>query len=264
MAGSADTCEGLSADQQRWVDLLLLSQHPYSGCRESLSVCLKQTPVAPSARRMAREICRLARKGQSKEEIERAMANRAQSMVPSGEPASIVADERFMAGDPQAPVILAVYACGSSVPCAKMIPSLHAAITSGTLKGKARLVFRPFYLENQEESAQCGRALVAAAAQNMFWPYLLHLYYNQDNFKLCMLGKWADVNGLDRDAFDMAFHSSATTEYLAASRQEAIRNKVDSAPGVFIDGRKYVYELTAEAVIDLAEEEWEMRSYSPR
>ncbi len=101
-----------------------------------------------------------------------------------------------MAGDPNAPVVMSVYACGRSAPCAKLIPALYSSVATGILKGKVRLIVRPFYLEKQEEAAQCGRTLVATASQNMLWAYLLYLYNNQDNFKLCLLGKWADLKGL--------------------------------------------------------------------
>lgn len=166
-------------------------------------------------------------------------------------------DERFMAGDAKAPVVLVVYACGRSATCALLIPSLYSEVTTGRLLGKVRLYFRPYLLEKREEASVCGRALVAAADQGRFWPFLLKLYENQDNFKQCMLRKWADVEGMDGCAFDLAYTSTKTKEYLEASQQEARRNKVESSPGVFINRRKYVHELSAERLVDVLLEESE-------
>lgn len=178
-----------------------------------------------------------------------------QRCLSPGPAVKIELDSRFCAGDQNAPVVLALYACGRSEPCAKLIPSLYRGVLSGRLKGKVRLCIRPFFPRPQEDATACGRALVAAASQGMFWPYLFQLYSHYDTYKLCLLKKWADVKGLDRDAFEVAYVHSTTTETLAASRREGIANKVDKVPTAFINGRKVLCEISVGTLQDLLEEE---------
>jgi hypothetical protein len=252
-----DSTSGLSTEQQRLVDELLASQHPYECCQDTIAVCLQQMPVCRLTSRLERAIRRMAIAGMSRTEIEYVLAQRRQSMASSRQKTRIALDQRFGAGEKSSSVVLALYACGRSELCAKLIPSLYNEVTSGRLKGKVRMYYRPFFPGDQEDAAACGRALVAAADQGMFWPYLLHLYQQRENFRLCMLKKWADIKGLDFDAFGLAYDSPKTTALLAASRQEGLANKVDTIPCAFIDGRKIEGEPSIETLLDLLEEEHE-------
>jgi len=171
------------------------------------------------------------------------------------EQVSIETDERFRAGEADAPVVMTVYACGRSAVCAKSIPALYGEVTSGRFKGRVKLYYRPFFPEAQVEAAECGRALVAAANESLFWPYLLHLYANNEDFKACMLRRWAEIKGLDSCAFQVAYDDPKTLEYLAAVRREAARNGVDAAPTVFINGRKVLGALTVDAIFHLLDQE---------
>jgi protein-disulfide isomerase len=180
-----------------------------------------------------------------------------QRCLAPGPAVKIELDSRLCAGDENAPIVLALYACGRSEPCAKLIPSLYSEILSGRLKGKVRLCIRPFFPRQEENATACGRALVAAASQGMFWPYLFQLYSHYDSYKLCLLKKWADVKGLDRDAFEVAYNHTTTTETLAASRREGIANKVDKVPTAFINGRTVQCEISVSTLQDLLEEEYD-------
>ena len=174
------------------------------------------------------------------------------------QPASeIELDTRFMAGEQNAPVVLVLYACGRSERCSTLVPSLYYEVMSGRLKGKVRLYYRPFFPDDQPEATACGRALVAAASQGEFWPYLLYLYYHREAFQLCLVRKWADLKGLDGCAFDLAYNDPKTTEFLAAAKREALRNKVDVIPTAFINGRKVTVSLTTDVLIELLKDEIE-------
>ncbi len=63
---AADQCGNLSTDQQRLVNELLASEHPYACCSDTMSIYLRQTPVCPLVRRLEQDICRMAHKGLSK------------------------------------------------------------------------------------------------------------------------------------------------------------------------------------------------------
>jgi protein-disulfide isomerase len=162
-------------------------------------------------------------------------------------------DPRFCAGEPSSPIVLTLYACGRSERCAKLIPPLYQEVTSGRLVGKVRLNYRPFCTSADEGSAACCHALVAAARQGAFWPYLLHLYEHQEDFQSCLLKKWADIEGLDGDAFEAALHHPDTTALLAEARREALENEVEVIPSAFIGGHKIPCELTLPALADFLE-----------
>jgi protein-disulfide isomerase len=180
-----------------------------------------------------------------------------QRCLAPGSAVKIDLDSRLCAGDENAPIVLALYASGRSEPCAKLIPSLFRDVLSERLKGKVRLCIRPFFPRQEEDATACGRALVAAASQGMFWPYLFQLYSHYDSYKLCLLMKWADVKGLDRDAFEVAYNHSTTTETLVASRREGIANKVDKVPTAFINGHKVLCEVSITTLLDLLDEEYD-------
>jgi protein-disulfide isomerase len=164
-------------------------------------------------------------------------------------------DPRFGAGEPSSPVVLTLYACGRSERCAKLIPPLYQEVVSGRLKGKVRLYYRPFCTRTDEGTMACCRALVAAARQGSFWPYLLHLYAHQEDFQSCLLKKWADVKGLDGDAFELSVRHDETTALLAEARREAVEAGVVTVPSAFVGGRKVPCELSLPALVDYLERE---------
>jgi protein-disulfide isomerase len=65
---------------------------------------------------------------------------------------------------------------------------------------------------------------------------------------------WAKPVGLDRVAFERILADPKTRDQLVASKQEGLRNKVDSTPSLFIDGRPYVYDVKLEPILDVLQE----------
>ena len=251
------TGPALSAEQQRLVDELLASQHPYHCCRDTIAACLQQPNPCPLAIRLERAIRGMAAAGKSRAEIEEALATREQSMSTSRPVVTIGSDPRFEAGLPAAPVVLSIYASGLNTDCAQLIPALHVEVCSGRLKGKARLNFRPFISGTDETGESCGRAMIAAADQGLFWPYLLHLYGKQESFEACMIKKWAYTGGVDRGAFDMAYDSPMAASLLATVRREGLENGVESVPTAFINGRRIRCGFSVDTLVDLLGEEYE-------
>ena len=48
-----------------------------------------------------------------------------------------------------------------------------------------------------------------------------------------------------------------TNARISEARKEGIRNKVEATPTLFIDGRRYSYELETPVLVDVLQEEWE-------
>ncbi|RJO66235.1 MAG: hypothetical protein C4523_13310 [Myxococcales bacterium] len=248
-------CEGLDAEKQGLFARLLDTLHPYDCCDETISVCLTKQPVCPLAERLGKDVCRLVKLGKNQAEIEHAMLKRAQSMTPLGKPASFALDETMLAGDPAAPVTVVVYACTRCPFCKVAVPALYRLVAEGALKGKAKLYFRPFPLKDHVGSLEGGLAVEAAARMGKFWPYLLRVYERYDAFKPDLLAAWAAELGLDRSKFERLLAEPATKESLGLSKQEGVRNKVTATPTLFINGRKYVYEMATDVLKDVLDEE---------
>jgi protein-disulfide isomerase len=250
-------CDSLPADDKALAQKLFSTLHPYDGCDETFARCLAAKPPRPVVLRLAADICRQVKEGRDRKEIERGLSKRAQSMLPSGPRAALTLDDAFRAGAPNAPVTLVVYACTRCPFCKVMIQSLYNAVTDGPLAGKVRLYMRPFPLKSHSGSTEGGLALMSAAKLGHFWPFALLVYKRFDTFTPQALPEWAASVGLERSAFESTFADPKTRDALVASKQEGLRNKVEATPGLFIDGRPYVYEMTTEAVLDVLEEAFE-------
>jgi protein-disulfide isomerase len=250
-------CDALTLEQQQTKREILAALHPYDGCDETMDRCLAKKPPHPVVLRLASDICRHIKAGKGRQDIERALAKRAQTMVPTAKLASFTVDENTIAGNPQAPVRVVVYACARCPFCKVQVPALYKAVTDGALKDKVRLYFRPFPLRDHAGSTEGGLAMVSAARLGRFWPFVIKMYERFDSFCPKLLSDWAVEAGMDKAAFEREMADPKNRDALVASKQEGIRNKVEATPTLFIDGRKYVYEAQQEAVVDVLLEEYE-------
>lgn len=250
-------CNGLKGPQRDAAMQVLRSAHPYDCCDDTLLECLTRKPVCPLAVRLANDVCRRAGTGQSPQDIERELARRAAStMSPK---VSIDVSPDITSGDASAPVEIVAYLCGRCPYCAKLTPQLHESVTSGKLKGKAKLVVRPFPIRSHKHSTILAKAMLAAARMGQFWPYLLHLYAHFDRFDPEKFVECAAKSGLDPERFRALLEDSSLERDLIASKKEGVRNKVDATPTLFINRRKYEAELSLAAVEDFVEERLEAK-----
>lgn len=250
-------CDGLKGPQRDAAIQVLRSAHPYDCCEGTLHECLTQKPVCPLAVRLANDVCRRAAAGQSSQDIERELARRAASTMSPRVPIDVSSD--VTAGDASAPVEIVAYLCGRCPYCAKLTPQLYESVTSGKLKGKAKLVVRPFPIRSHRHSALLAKAMLAAARMGQFWPYLLHLYAHFDRFNPEKVVECAAKSGLDPERFRVLLEDSQVERILVASKKEGVRNKVDATPTLFINRRKYEAELSLAAIEDFVEERLEAK-----
>jgi protein-disulfide isomerase len=254
------TCDALPADRKAVANDIFATLHPYDGCDETFARCLAAKPPKPVVLRLASSICKQVKAGVDRKQIERNLAKRSQTMLASGPRATFALDQATRAGVAEAPIELVVYACPRCPLCKVTVTGLHQAVTDGPLAGKARLYVRPFPLKAHANSTEGGLAMVSAAKLGHFWPFVLTLYENFDSFCPKVLPDWAVASGMDRAAFESAFQDPKTRETLIASKQEGARNKVTATPTVFIDGREYFLDHSAESVIDVVEEVYEAKT----
>jgi protein-disulfide isomerase len=251
---SAFDCRGLSAAQEAQKATLFQTLHPYDVCDGTFAQCLAASPVEPLVKRHAADLCRLLKEGKESAEIQRLYSKRALTMLPGGPRVDIPVEPVTLAGDPQAPVTVAVYACVRCPFCSVMLPLLHKEVTEGSLKGRVKLHYRSFPLKDHAGSAEGGLAVLAAGRQGKFWPMLLKLYADFAVFKVEDLPGAAATLGLDGARFQADLASEETKKLLVATKQEGFRNKVASTPTLFIDGRRYQYENRFDVVLDVLQE----------
>lgn len=251
------TCDALTGAAKKTAQELLSSQHAYDCCDKSLAQCLEKKPTCTLVKRLSDDVCRRVAKGQSRADIERELQRRATSMMPSTKAHAIDTKATPIAGKADAKVTLAAYLCPRCPFCAKLMPELYASVTSGRLAGKVKLVARPFPVRTHPGSTEAGLGMMAGGQLGKFWEFLLQLYRDFDRFDPAKLGEVAAQVGLDRAAFDGKMKDPAVRSALIDAKKEGVRNGVESTPTFFINGRKYVGEMTLATLEDVLEEEYE-------
>ena len=252
-----EACNGLSGEQKALALELMASEYPYDCCDDTIEKCLREEPVCSLAWRLAGSICRRVGLGQDAERVRRSLSRRARSMLPGASPAVIDLKGAPVIGDGEAPVEVVVYACARCRYCSKIVPELHGSITSGALKGRARLFFKVFPIRGHEFSKESGLAFVAAIRQDRFWEFLLHSYEGFDRFSVDRLPEDAETAGMDRALFERHVADTATREALVESKKEGIRNGVEATPTFFIDKRPYMGDMTFEELVDVIGEAYD-------
>ncbi len=254
-------CEALSGAKKALATKLLASQHPYACCDETIASCLKQKKVCRLAWRLAASVCRRVAAGEDEKTIVRALSRRARSMLAGlGKKPTIALSGWPAVGPADAKVTLVEYACARCPFCSKVTPGLHAAVTKGALKGKVRLVFKPFPIRNHQWSKEAGLGFTAAVRIGAFWRYALHLYKHFDAFSPDKQKPWAKSLGLDCGRFGELIKDAKTRKMLIASKKEGLRNKVKATPTFFINGRRYVGDPKLAELVDVLGEEHERAS----
>lgn len=248
-------CDSLSGEKKALATALLNEQHLYDCCDGTIQECLKEGKCS-LATRLANQVCRMAAAGKDKGTIERALSQRATSMM-SARAVPIDNSRAERAGEANAPVTLSLYLCARCPYCARLVPQLHKEITEGALKGKVKAYVREFPIRSHPGSTEGGMGMVAARRLGKGWPFLLHLYRIFDRFDPANMPKCAAEYGMDEEEFRNLLNDEGVRRELTASKKEGVRNRVDATPTLFINGRKYTGELSIETVVDVLAEEAE-------
>jgi len=249
------TCDALSGAKRDVAQAVLNSRHPYDCCDGTIAACLKKPKVCRLARRLANQVCRMAKSGKSKAQIERALDRRAASMMPGGKKYNISLGLTPPVGSGGAKVTLVAYLCARCPYCSRLAPHLYRSVTSGKLKGKVRFYIKPFPIRSHKHSTEGGMAMMAANKLGKFWEFLLHIYAHFNKFDPAKLPDCAAAKGMNRDQFVKLLSDKGLRAQLVESKKEGVRNKVDATPTLYINGRKYTGNLDVTTVEDVLEEE---------
>lgn len=251
----AGPCDTLSNDGKKLTKKLFQVIRPYDCCDETLEQCLKQKKVCRLAQRLRDDICRRVAKGHDENSIKTIIEQRARSMMPMGKKATFDLSLTPAAGEVKAPVSVVAYACTRCPLCAREIPDLHRLVTSDVLKGKVKLYLRPYPIKSHSGAVEGGEAFITAARLKQFWPFVIKVFTEFDNFSVERLPDWAASVGMNKEDFRRESTASQTRNLLVESKKEGLRNGVNATPTLFINGRKYTGPLEPDYLIDILEEE---------
>ncbi len=257
IAADTQNCKTLKKTEQQSVDKILKETHGYGCCTDTVASCLKSHPSCKTLNYIKENICFRVKKGESESKILKRVALRKKSLESSQIKAVIDLKKSKAAGNPQAPVTLVVYACSRCPFCARLVPELYKAVTDGNLKNRVKLYFKPFPLKSHKYSKEGGLAMIAALKMGKFWPYILKLYGEFNDFSVDKLASFAKQTALDPDRFTKIMKDPKTRKDLVDSKKEGLVNRVTATPQLFINGKKYVNFLDINEITSALNEEYD-------
>ena len=240
-----ETASALTAAQQKEFDSLATSFRIPSCDSLSLAEGLQRKPPCRMAVYLAPFVRWLAAKGKTFDESMKDCAARREGMD-TGARFPIDLTGVPIAGDEMAPVTIVVYISAMCPLCKYLASDIYREVTSGALKGKARLSAKPF-------TAGIGdRALLAAARYGKYWDYITAL----NNIKMRpdgpILLRVADSLGMPKDAFKKLLADTSIMQTIASFRKEGERVGVTMTPTFFIRGKRYRSYKDPQWVVDAA------------
>jgi protein-disulfide isomerase len=141
-------------------------------------------------------------------------------------------------GRADAPVTLVEYGdyqcpyCGEAYPVVKRLQK--------ALGKELRFVFRNFPLTQAHPYAMiAAEAAEAAGLQGRFWQMHDLIYENQADLEPDILPSWAEMVGLDLQAFGTAIRQGAATKRVKEDRMSGVRSGVNGTPSFFINATRY-------------------------
>jgi protein-disulfide isomerase len=151
-------------------------------------------------------------------------------------------------GDPNAPVVMEEYSDYQCTYCRKFSEETEPLlIEQYVVTGKLYIIFKNFVIYESPgySSIPFAEAALCAADQNKFWDYHDILYANQstsdsDKYSESRLEAYAEIVGLDLDAFKQCLGDSRTLEEIRRIQLEAGNLEINSTPTFLINGKMIV------------------------
>ncbi|MDR0305496.1 MAG: thioredoxin domain-containing protein [Chitinispirillales bacterium] len=242
------TCAALcGAQRQSFVDSLQRNFHVESCCGSSIADCAKQKPHCTIAPRLITFLTWMDSVGRiTNDRMAEALFDRYQTLTEKTT-VSIKTEGWPTVGDPKSPLIIAMYFSATCPMCKTTYRDLHNAVTNGQLKGKAKLVSKPFSASEQ------NRALMAAHELNRFSDFMHALAQRGGRVDMNMINSIADNLKVDKRLFNILIDDPNLTKHIEQSIQEARDNNVTLVPTLFISGYRYNSFLGINFIIDAVE-----------
>lgn len=158
-------------------------------------------------------------------------------IVGSLQPRKIDITGRPMYGNERAPVTVVVFADFECPHCRAEAPVLRRAVDD--FRGRAKLVFKHFPLQNHPRAKVAAVAAAAAHAQGKFWEMHDIIFENQMALSDADLRRYAQKIGLDMNKFEADFAAAQAKDLVEADRAEGEKLEITGTPAVFVNGRYF-------------------------
>jgi hypothetical protein len=198
----------------------------------SIADGLKKGPQCPMALHLSEFARWLVFKGKTYEEYMKDLTDRVNCLTSDQ---TFAIDEKNMpvTGDLQSPGTIVIYFSATCPLCKYLASNLCDEVTGGKLKGKAKLVAKPF------TETIGDKALLAADRYSKFWDFIKALNARKERPDGPMVARIADSIGIADPHFKGLLRDPAIAKALAQIRDEGIRNGVTVTPTLFINGKRY-------------------------
>ena len=241
---------------QRTTVIELSNEIPnYFGCRGTVTECIFQDPPDSTARRLVGFLGRRVLADETPEEIEAVVAVRRRSALPFSI-ADIFIDETACVGADDPLVTVVEFADFECPICQTTSPILGAIVQERS--ETVRLCFKFFPTRSHERAVPSCVAALAASRQGQFWEMHDALFASAPDLSDEALETCATDIGLDMDQFRQDIADEALLEEVLADKLEAQELGVDRTPSIFINGKRYLGELSEVELADRIDEELEM------
>lgn len=219
-------------------------------CASALADCAKQKPQCSVAKRLNTFVDWLDSLSQHQPVTEERIA----AMLLDRH-ATFADNKRYTAseqgwpvvGDKNAPLTILMYFSGTCPVCKTNFRELHREVTAGRLKGKAKIVAKPFGL------TQANKALAAAHELGRFSDFMIELANAGGHVDPSAIFAIVDKLYLDPQNFSNVMENPELIKRVEAAYAEGQKNEVTHVPTYFIDGRRYNSTIDPRWVVDAIE-----------
>ena len=137
-------------------------------------------------------------------------------------------------GAADAPVTIALFTDFQCPYCARILPLLDQVLEKN--KGKVKLVFKNFPLNNHQFARKAAAAALAAGKQGKFWEYHDRLFQNYNRLNDQIVQEQAQQLGLDMQKFDKDMADPQIMQVINQDMQDGAKAGVRGTPTLFVNG----------------------------
>jgi protein-disulfide isomerase len=137
-------------------------------------------------------------------------------------------------GAADAPVTIAIFTDFQCPYCARIVPLLNQMLENN--KGKAKLVFKNFPLNNHQFARKAAAAALAAGKQGKFWELHDRLFQNYSRLNDQVVQEQAQQLGLDMQKFEKDMNDPQISQVINQDYQDGVKAGVRGTPTIYVNG----------------------------
>jgi len=137
-------------------------------------------------------------------------------------------------GAASAPVTIVLFTDFQCPYCARIVPQLNEVLEKD--KGKVKLVFKNFPLNNHPFAWKAATAALAAGKQGKFWEYHDRLFQNYNRLNDQVVQEQAQQLGLDMQKFEKDMNDPQIGQVINQDYQDGVKAGVRGTPTIYVNG----------------------------